>query len=105
MTTLELKAPLSGFLMPIEQVPDPVFAEKTLGDGIALDPISNALRAPCEGHIVQLHDAHHALTLATPDGLEILMHIGLDTVALRGEGFLRHVHKGDFVLTGQTDRI
>ena len=101
MTTLELKAPLSGLLMPIEEVPDPVFATKLLGDGVALDPTSNALLAPCEGHVIELHDAHHALTIATPDGVEILLHIGLDTVSLGGEGFLPHVHKGDFVLTGQ----
>lgn len=101
MTNIVLMAPLSGFLMPIEQVPDPVFSEKMLGDGVALDPISNALLAPCDGRIIQLHDAHHALTIATPEGIEILMHIGLDTVALRGEGFLAHVHKGDEVTTGQ----
>ena len=101
MTKLELKAPLSGLLMPIEQVPDPVFAAKLLGDGIALDPVSNALLAPCEGHVIHIHDAHHSLTIATPDGVEILLHIGLDTVSLGGEGFLPHVQKGDFVLTGQ----
>ena len=63
--------------------------------------ITNALLAPCEGFVIQLHEANHALTIATPDGVEILLHIGLDTVALDGEGFLAHVHKGDFVLTGQ----
>ena len=100
MTVLSLKAPLSGFLMPIEQVPDPVFAEKMLGDGIALDPLTSVLCAPCDGRVIQLHEANHALTIASPEGVEILMHIGLDTVMLRGQGFLPHVAVGDEVHTG-----
>ncbi len=101
MTTLALKAPLSGFLMPIEQVPDEVFSTRALGDGIALDPITNAVLAPCNGRIVQLHDAHHALTIATPSGIKVMIHVGLDTVYLNGEGFQAHVQVGDKVETGQ----
>lgn len=97
---LALSAPLSGLLMPIERVPDPVFAQKMVGDGISIDPIDQCLRAPCDGEIAQLHPAGHAVTLTTPQGIEILMHIGLDTVGLKGAGFAPRVKLGDRVRTG-----
>ncbi|MCE5334898.1 MAG: phosphoenolpyruvate--protein phosphotransferase [Desulfobacteraceae bacterium] len=98
---LFLKAPLCGVLVPMEQVPDPVFAQKMVGEGIAIDPVSQTLVAPCDGKIVMLHPAGHALTLATPEGIEVLMHVGLDTVGLKGEGFTSHVKDGDSVRAGQ----
>jgi phosphocarrier protein FPr len=98
--TLTLKAPLSGYLVPIERVPDPVFSQKMVGDGIALDPVSQSLVAPCEGEVVMLHPANHALTLATEGGLELMMHIGLDTINLKGEGFTPRVKNGDKVQAG-----
>jgi glucose-specific phosphotransferase system IIA component len=85
--TLRLTAPLSGYLLSIESVPDPVFAQKMVGDGISIDPTSSVLQAPYDGEVVQVHPSHHAVTLKTAEGIEILMHIGLDTVELRGEGF------------------
>jgi phosphoenolpyruvate-protein phosphotransferase len=97
---LVLKAPLSGQLVPIEQVPDPVFAQKMVGDGIAIDPVSESLLAPCDGEVVMLHPGHHALTLKTAEGLEVLMHIGLDTINLKGEGFRPKVKNGDKVKRG-----
>ncbi|MEY3330626.1 MAG: hypothetical protein RLZZ115_3511 [Cyanobacteriota bacterium] len=90
-----LKAPLSGHILPIEQVPDPVFAQKMVGDGISIDPVSQVLIAPCDGEVIQLHPSYHAVTLKTPEGLEVLMHIGLDTVTLRGQGFSPKVKMGD----------
>ncbi|EKU99272.1 phosphotransferase system HPr (HPr) family protein [Leptolyngbya sp. PCC 7375] len=99
-TILRLNAPLSGYLMPIESVPDPVFAQKMVGDGISIDPISNMLRAPCDGEIIQIHPSNHAVTLKTAEGVEILMHVGLDTVELRGEGFSPKVKLGDRVAAG-----
>ncbi|HEY9699000.1 MAG TPA: phosphoenolpyruvate--protein phosphotransferase [Trichocoleus sp.] len=100
ITSVRLIAPLSGYLMPIEQVPDPVFAEKMVGDGISIDPLSQSLLAPCDGEVLQLHPAHHAITLKTAEGLEVLMHIGLDTVGLRGKGFSPKVKVGDRVNAG-----
>ena len=97
---IALVAPLSGRLVPIEQVPDPVFAQKMVGDGVSIDPTSQTLCAPCDGEVIQLHPAHHALTVKTAEGLEVLMHIGLDTVTLRGEGFTPHVKVGDRVHAG-----
>ncbi len=95
-----LRAPLSGVLFPIERVPDPVFAQKMVGDGVSVDPVTSTLVSPCDGEVVQLHAAGHAVTISAAGGVEVLMHIGLDTVALKGQGFTPHVKKGDRVRTG-----
>jgi phosphoenolpyruvate-protein phosphotransferase len=100
-TRLTLKAPLSGIVVPIGAVPDPVFAQKMVGDGVSLDPISTSLLAPCDGRVVQLHSAGHAVTLLADQGVEILMHIGLDTVHLKGQGFTARAAVGDNVKVGQ----
>jgi phosphocarrier protein FPr len=86
-TRVSLLAPVTGVLVPIEQVPDPVFAGKMVGEGISIDPLENILVAPCDGEVVHLHPSLHALTIRSPEGLEVLTHIGLDTVRMRGEGF------------------
>ncbi|GAB79241.1 Phosphocarrier protein HPr /phosphoenolpyruvate--protein phosphotransferase /PTS system IIA component, Glc family [Austwickia chelonae] len=98
---LRLIAPVSGVLVPIEQVPDPVFAQKMVGEGISIDPLSSSLLAPCDGEIAHIHPSQHAVTVRTADGLEILLHIGLDTVQMRGEGFTARVELGDKVTVGQ----
>jgi len=101
VSQLRVLAPLSGQVWPLEQVPDPVFAQKMVGDGISLDPTSDVLLAPVAGTVTQLHNAHHALTILTDGGIEVLVHIGLDTVTLRGEGFAPRVKLGDRVEVGQ----
>ncbi|MBD2107117.1 phosphoenolpyruvate--protein phosphotransferase [Nodosilinea sp. FACHB-13] len=98
--SLVLTAPLSGLVVPIDTVPDPVFAQKMVGDGVSIDPTSQVLLAPCDGDILQIHSASHAVTVKTAEGIEILMHIGLDTVALKGEGFTARVKVGDRVKSG-----
>ncbi len=98
---LELLAPLSGILVALESVPDPVFAQKMVGDGVSLDPTSTDLLAPVAGIVTQLHRANHALTITTAQGIEVLLHIGIDTVALKGEGFTAKVKEGDHVDIGQ----
>ena len=100
VTRLDLKAPLTGVLVPIEQVPDPVFAQKMVGEGISIDPLSDRLLAPCDGEVIHLHPASHAVTIRTLGDLEVLLHIGLDTVKMRGEGFDAKVKVGDQVRTG-----
>ena len=100
MRTIELKAPLDGVIVPLEQVPDPVFSQKMVGDGVSLDPLSQVLIAPCAGTVVNLHRAGHAVTLTTPEGIELMMHIGLDTVNLKGEGFTPKVAEGQTVAAG-----
>ena len=96
---LTLLAPLSGILVPLADVPDPAFAQRLAGDGISIDPLSAQLLAPCAGRVLQVHRAGHALTIDA-DGLEILIHIGLDTVMLKGEGFTPRVRAGDAVRAG-----
>ena len=94
-THLVLRAPLSGIVVPLESVPDPVFAQRMVGDGVSIDPITS-LVAPCDDHVVQIHSAGHAVTLASNDGIEVLMH-SLDTVQLKGRGFTARVKTGDVV--------
>jgi phosphocarrier protein FPr/phosphocarrier protein len=95
-----LHAPIGGWLVSIADVPDPVFSGRILGDGFAVDPVDQTLRAPFDGVVTSVHRAHHAVTLRADDGAEVLMHIGLDTVALKGDGFTPHVGEGDRVKVG-----
>ncbi len=108
---LELYAPVSGKTQSIETVPDMVFAQKTIGDGVSINPSSFVLCAPCDGTIVNIHSSKHALTMRTEQGVEILMHVGLDTVLLKGAGFDvkvsvgKTVKKGDSLITFQPEVI
>ena len=89
-----------GQSIPIEDVPDDVFATKMMGDGIAIIPSSGEIYAPCDGEIsMVMEHSLHALGIINEDGMELLLHIGLDTVELMGEGFCAHVHKGDLLVT------
>ncbi len=99
---VSILAPLSGVVVPLEQVPDPVFAQKMVGDGVAIDPIGEKLVAPFDGEVIQLHPAQHAVSLRHQDGLELLMHVGLDTVKLKGDGFEARVEMGQKVKAGDT---
>ena len=100
---LILLSPLPGWSTPLDEVPDPAFAGRMLGDGLALDPIGGTLHAPCDGQIMALPQSRHAVTLRGTAGAEILMHIGIDTVALGGKGFDAHVRVGQRVAAG--DRL
>ncbi|SPB13750.1 phosphoenolpyruvate--protein phosphotransferase [Caballeronia novacaledonica] len=101
LARIELMAPLSGVMVQLDTVPDPVFAQKMVGDGVSIDPTSDELLAPFPGTVTQLHRAAHAVTVTGESGLQVLIHIGLDTVMLRGEGFTPLVKEGDTVATGQ----
>ncbi len=98
---LTLLAPVDGVLVALDRVPDHEFASKSFGDGVAIDPSDGTLRAPCAGRVVSLHPANHALSLRTPAGDVILLHVGLDTVKLDGEGITPRVLVGDEVRAGQ----
>ncbi len=95
-----LLAPLTGPVVSLADVPDPVFAGGMFGDGIAVDPLDGRLLAPCDGVVTHLARTGHAVTLQTPQGAEILLHIGIDTVELGGAGFTAKVAQGDHVRTG-----
>ncbi len=100
MPPLILTAPMQGWVAPLDEAPDPVFAERMLGDGLAIDPTGSSLHAPCAGVVLSVHHARHAVSLRAENGAEILMHIGLDTVQLGGEGFDVHVRDGQAVRAG-----
>lgn len=99
-TRIDVIAPLTGVLVPIEDVPDPVFAQKMMGEGFSIDPLAGQLVAPVSGEVVDLQKSGHAVTIRSTDGLEILIHIGLDTVQLKGQGFTPLVTQGQRVQVG-----
>lgn len=93
-------APLTGRVVPLEEVPDPTFSGKMMGDGIAVDPTIGEVRAPFHATVILAFPTKHAIGLKTDSGLEILIHVGLETVNLNGEGFEVHVSQGDEVKQG-----
>ena len=93
-------APLSGELVDLEDVPDPTFARKIMGEGIAIAPAEGTVVAPVDGEVVNLMDTKHAVGLETESGVEVLIHVGLDTVQMDGEGFEAFVEVGDQVEAG-----
>ena len=90
-----LHSPCNGKVVPITEVPDPTFAEKILGDGFAVIPAEGKVYAPADGEITMVFDTLHAVTMTTTQGIEVLIHIGLDTVNLKGEPFTAHVKAGE----------
>ena len=100
MSNLVLSAPLKGWIAPLDETPDAVFAERMLGDGLAIDPFGSTLHAPCDAVVTTVHRARHAVTLRAANGAEILIHVGLETVALNGEGFSVFVKEGQSVKAG-----
>ncbi|MBF6029899.1 phosphoenolpyruvate--protein phosphotransferase [Pseudomonas sp. P115] len=104
MTTtqpLELLAPLSGVLLALDTVPDPVFSSRVIGDGLCIDPTSQTLCAPLAGVISNIQDSGHAVSITSDQGVQVLLHIGLDTVNLAGKGFTRLVEEGQRIEAGQ----
>ena len=93
-------APLTGKAVPLEQVPDPVFSGKVLGDGVAIIPEDGRIVSPVDGQIESVAETGHAYGFSTEDGLELLVHVGLETVSLKGECFKVHVKEGDQVKKG-----
>ncbi|MBO9544084.1 phosphoenolpyruvate--protein phosphotransferase [Caulobacter sp.] len=91
---------MKGWLAALDETPDAVFAERMLGDGLAIDPLDSTLHAPCDAVVTTVHRARHAVTLRAANGVEILMHVGLETVALNGEGFSVFVKEGQSVKAG-----
>ncbi|WP_323159969.1 phosphoenolpyruvate--protein phosphotransferase [Pseudomonas fluorescens] len=98
---LTLSAPLSGPVLTLAKVPDAVFASGAMGDGIAIDPLNDTLYSPCAGVVIHVARTGHALTVRADNGAELLLHLGLDTVELQGEGFSMLVKEGARVSNGQ----
>lgn len=94
-------APISGKILPLEQVPDEVFAQKMVGDGIAIEPdASGTMLSPADGKVEKIFDTNHAFSIVTTSGMEIFVHFGMDTVKLEGKGFERIANEGDTVKKG-----
>lgn len=98
--TGEIFATQNGKAVNLSEVPDPVFAEKIVGDGVAIIPQDNTVYSPVKGTVSNVAETLHAVGISTDDGLEMLIHIGIDTVQLKGEGFESLVKQGDKVSVG-----
>jgi len=94
-------SPIDGDVVDLENVPDEVFSAKLAGDGLAIIPRSNTFVAPVAGVLTKIFSTNHAFSIQTKSGLEVLVHIGLDTVELNGEGFKRLVEEGETVTVGE----
>ncbi len=101
MSSLKILAPFEGWCSGLEEVPDPVFSARMLGDGLAIDPTSGIVTAPCAGEIMTLPATMHAVSIRTAQGIDLLIHIGIDTVQLAGRGFAACVQPGAMVRAGE----
>ena len=100
MKNTKILAPVKGKVIPLEQVPDEVFAEKVLGDGVAIIPEDGKIYSPVDGTITTITDSLHAYGFETEDGIQMIVHFGLETVNLKGKGFISRVKVGDKVKAG-----
>lgn len=96
----KLYAPIKGEAVLLENIEDPMFSQKVLGDGIAIKPAEGKVYSPADGTVSMIADTRHAIGINTADGLELLIHIGMDTVALNGEGYTPKVEAGASVKKG-----
>ncbi|MGB5506414.1 MAG: PTS glucose transporter subunit IIA [Sulfurovum sp.] len=96
----EIYSPADGQVVALESVDDEVFSQKLVGDGVALIPMSDVFTAPIEGTVTKIFSTNHAYSIKSPKDLEVMVHIGLETVALEGKGFERLVNEGDEVKAG-----
>ena len=98
---IEIGSPVKGKTVAISNVSDPTFGEEILGKGVAIIPAEGRIYAPADGTIEMLFDTMHAVSMTTSEGVELLIHIGLDTVALKGEHFTAYKGNGDSVKKGE----
>lgn len=96
----EIKSPVDGQVVALESVKDEVFSQKLVGDGVAIIPMSNIFSAPIDGIVTKIFSTNHAYSIKSVKDLEVMVHIGLDTVALQGKGFERIANEGDVVKAG-----
>ena len=94
-------SPQSGRAVSMMEIPDDVFSEKILGDGVAIIPREDVVVSPVDGKIVQIADTKHAFCITSDDGIDVLIHVGVDTVGLKGQGFECNVSVGQHVKTGE----
>ena len=100
MAHIDVLAPLDGTVVDLESVPDEVFALKLAGDGVAIDPSGQVALAPVSGHLAKLFRGGHAFGIALEGDVELIVHLGLDTIELEGQGFANIAVEGQFVKAG-----
>src|SRR5262245_36680183 len=111
MSRLHILAPLSGWSASLDEAPDAVFSQRLLGDGVMLDPTTDTLCAPCDGEVLSVAPTGHAVAMRAENGAEILLHVGIDTVELKGSGFRvlttpgRRVRAGEPLIAFDLDLI
>ena len=98
--TFKLVAPITGKSLPLSETPDPVFAQKMAGDGLAIEPTGDVIVAPADGELTLVFNTKHAFAITADNGVELLVHIGIETVSLNGEGFEQLVEQGTKVKAG-----
>ncbi|UBH07578.1 PTS sugar transporter subunit IIA [Macrococcus armenti] len=99
---LEIVSPITGEYVAIEDIPDPVFAQKMMGEGFGIMPTEGIVAAPISGEVVNVFPTKHAIGIKAENGVELLIHVGLETVAMKGAGFKTHISQGDIVQKGDT---
>lgn len=97
---LNFVTPVNGKVIELSEVPDPVFAQKMAGDGVAIDTTGDIIVAPCDGELSLIFKTKHAFAMTLDNGIEILVHIGIETVSLKGEGFKQLIEQGTKVKAG-----
>ncbi len=97
---VNITSPISGVAVDLKEVNDPVFSERMLGEGVAIKPSNGILVAPCDGKLVRMFPTNYAIEMEIGENINILIHIGIDTVELKGEGFTRLIKEGTFVKKG-----
>ncbi|MEG9499481.1 PTS glucose transporter subunit IIA [Mannheimia indoligenes] len=97
---IKIYSPLTGEIVNIEDVPDVVFSEKIVGDGVAIRPAGDTIVAPVNGTIGKIFETNHAFSIESEEGVELFVHFGIDTVELKGEGFSRLAQEGQTVKVG-----
>ncbi len=108
---IEISSPMTGKTIPLNEIEDKGFSEKNLGDGIAIELTDGKVIAPFDGEITSTYKANHCLVIRSDEGIELLIHIGLDTIKLKGEGFTQHVglmdrvNKGDVILEADLELL
>lgn len=108
---IEIASPITGKIVPLDQIDDEGFSDKRLGDGVAIEPTDGKVIAPFDGEITSTYKANHCIVIRSEDGIELLIHLGLDTIKLKGEGFTQHValmekvQKGDIILEADLELL
>ena len=98
--TIAVASPFTGKVVPLEEVADDVFSQRVMGDGVAVLPSEGRVVAPVAGTVGKLFEGGHGFAIETPDGLQVLVHVGLETVHLKGDGFTVKTNEGDEVVAG-----